>query len=1470
MQETMDEDDRSASLIAIQEAHRIMIMHHCRQSWEDSERTIWFGLPLKVTTETPNLNTESNKDAGIGSGTLPLTFKTARQLDMEPLDRKSQAAEDRDPELHSKEAKKVEPLNSDNQSPGRDRKTGGAKGKQNIGTIATDTRPVATQQVATGRRKPAKAMDPHSTDFPLDTEAHKDATLPTQQQTHSQSPESPTQRTEDILTGSTQGNKSPNKSSSSPQAVADLQPDQTETSVNKETELPLTLQANTDRDLELLTGPTPQRQVDSGQGLQPDTTAKEGPIPTMPPRKVRHRKTQPITKNNDRTEPMRLTVTAEKALPDAQTRIHTAKKEEGSAPILTPAQLQSIAKRRRQQSRAKPPKNSTACFYLSTLVLKWTIEGAIWMPIYKVDKGDIVVQSLPSGNIEDLSGAMMTAIETVCTFDCPDERIDLVKMGEALITAHHHIQTTVGWMTARQAIQQGPGRLISNVHVERVYNLLLEGGGNIIINTTPNPQEALTMTGAATMGYRIEPTKDSQPPGPLTYPQANLKRLGQHKGMHTGQKRFRAGELTVQPNGDITLDPPISCDNRSKTSTQAVPFIRTHLPSCLDPATGTQLEPNAVSDKTQEGDKGQLINSTQSSCAVDTALSETANRQPLRKLNVTNDDPPEPILTADTYILTIYAGKANWTQLGTIANGTTVIQSLPSGQIEDLGGVMVKTIESISPSQRPTEGNALVRLGMACVAAHLHIKIENEWMTAFQATQRGHGTFLQDHTHLQLLSLRLHEGGNVLINTSNSVDEAPTLREAATTGYRPDLSTEPMSDRFITYPLHEGQAGERRVAQAKLSYCDVTRHRPKERPEKQIPPESPLVLDPISLKSEKDSMRPQSNITEETRKDVKGSAFSLPGGNSARRQREKEIVGGGPDAKVNSLASTTSNPLPIRIPTPQPSFSEIPDIYLRTPDGSIVPEHEARWEHNPYARECGDTSGFLGLKPGHYQLKGNMEAYDLCRLAHSDFYSQFFQAHPTGEPKTELAPPFSLGKAKVLRNQLRSASRLRANSMREQAERADIKPMATASQSTLSQHRERTRARIKPTPEEAVSSPRDKDRFHKSEPTAQIPKRGFTSRDRKRPGSRKRDRRREQERKSNVVALKEPNPETPERIIGREEPSQPLNPADYKKPVPPSQQIDPFPAEPGTATGAACFGPQMLLLVQNPMNPSTYDSRTPLTRPIEKIGQGCMVLAEKQDSIGRSIFFPARVMCLMMFEIPQEDDPEANKSLQKKILSKSLGLTITRHHHIRKYGFIHEQVPGGRQVITRAHTTKWCEAADLDVMDHKSTTHRTDIPLTTVTRVFNLVLDPPGNVVILAHRGLLMVSATLGYHMRCEPNYDTRFEGGRPVYTRHDALQLQGLPPSSPVALYNGDKERLPEPRTVGSFSIGTGQYAKAQTPSMTNQQRLYATSSTPCRPRRKTCDCCCNGNELTEAGIAALFPIQAQTNTGNTTSEET
>jgi hypothetical protein len=387
-----------------------------------------------------------------------------------------------------------------------------------------------------------------------------------------------------------------------------------------------------------------------------------------------------------------------------------------------------------------------------------------------------------------------------------------------------------------------------------------------------------------------------------------------------------------------------------------------------------QPEPTAVSERAREGEKGVLktrpkelldialseTENLQPPCNVDIALSDIENSQPLWELEGTKEDPPEPTLTPDTYLLTSNAGKAIWTQLRTIAIGTIVVQALPSGYIEDLGGALVTTIESISPCRCQTGEIAPVRLGMACVAAHLHIKLQDEWMTALQATQRGHGTLLQEHTYSQLLGLCLHGGGNVLINTSTSVDETPTLTGVATRGYRPDLSSEPKSDRFITYPLHEGRAGELRAALAKPSYCDVARHHFKDVLDRPTPPISPPVPDPTSPKPKKDSERPQRLIKDESRKDDKGSSFTLPGGYSARQRQLEENADVESGAKVTPSASITTNPVPKPIlTTAQNLTSETPDIYLRTPDGIPVSELEAQWEHNPYAQECGDTSGFL-------------------------------------------------------------------------------------------------------------------------------------------------------------------------------------------------------------------------------------------------------------------------------------------------------------------------------------------------------------------------------------------------------------------------------------------------------------------------------------------------------------------------------
>jgi len=490
---------------------------------------------------------------------------------------------------------------------------------------------------------------------------------------------------------------------------------------------------------------------------------------------------------------------AKVALPDDLEHETTETKDNGPAPTLTQVEINSIEKRRRRQARSqqddkrRPIKKSTACFSLSTPILVSATEGAIWIPIYKAAKGLRVIQSLPSGKIEDLTGAVTTKIETACTFDCPVEGIDVVKMGAALITAHHHIQTAGGWMTARQSALNGQGTLMAKHVLPRVYNLCLEGGGNIIINTSAQPQEAPTLSVAATMGCRFKPAKDPQHKGSLTYSADNLQRLGRYKGMSTGKKHFSTGEVWTRPNGEIIIL-PIPDEDRIEIPPR--PFtsdISTLQTGALAPKTAGQLESAALNEKAKERKKGEPKRRPKDPPVIAYPDIETSQR-PLKELlyeSGTKEDLPEPSLTPDTYLLTSNAGKANWTQLGTAVHGTKVIQSLPSGNIEDLGGAKVTTIESICSYQPPTDEVILAKLGMARVAAHLHIKLEDGWMTALQSTQRGTGTLLKPHTYPQLLGLCLHGGGNILINTSTSFNDTPTLTQVATGGYRAYLLAEP-------------------------------------------------------------------------------------------------------------------------------------------------------------------------------------------------------------------------------------------------------------------------------------------------------------------------------------------------------------------------------------------------------------------------------------------------------------------------------------------------------------------------------------------------------------------------------------------------------------------------------------------------------------------------------------------------------
>jgi len=59
-------------------------------------------------------------------------------------------------------------------------------------------------------------------------------------------------------------------------------------------------------------------------------------------------------------------------------------------------------------------------------------------------KGELVVQSLPSGNIMDLTGALITPVKTLCYFDTKDGGNDMVHLGTSIITPNHHIHTAEG------------------------------------------------------------------------------------------------------------------------------------------------------------------------------------------------------------------------------------------------------------------------------------------------------------------------------------------------------------------------------------------------------------------------------------------------------------------------------------------------------------------------------------------------------------------------------------------------------------------------------------------------------------------------------------------------------------------------------------------------------------------------------------------------------------------------------------------------------------------------------------------------------------------------------------------------------------------------------------------------------------------------------------------------------------------
>jgi len=280
----------------------------------------------------------------------------------------------------------------------------------------------------------------------------------------------------------------------------------------------------------------------------------------------------------------------------------------------SPAPEKHTPSRRQRQAVSKElPKSATACFSCDTPILIESVGFAYWELIHKVERGHNVVQTLPSNNIHDLTGATTTPVKNNCSFEQSSTGgIDMIRMGSGGLTPHHHIFTEKGWMTARQAANIGQGEILTNYTHPRIYNLCLEGGGNILINTS-RTQGLTTLTIAATMGYRFEPATNPQQQGSLTYPEEVRNQLGRRQDLQFGRKAFGPGEVQTLPNGELIFKNK-SGDIPSKTKSgtgPVLPQLPTSSPIYRSTAKLAQLEaPTATSRYLPEGsgklDQGNL------------------------------------------------------------------------------------------------------------------------------------------------------------------------------------------------------------------------------------------------------------------------------------------------------------------------------------------------------------------------------------------------------------------------------------------------------------------------------------------------------------------------------------------------------------------------------------------------------------------------------------------------------------------------------------------------------------------------------------------------------------------------------------------------------------------------------------------------------------------------------------------------
>jgi len=130
VQEPVDDNSLSTLLKANQETHRNMMILHCRQSWEESEFIIGYGLPTTTATPTRHHDdgpAEQGKITPFGPTTLTTRIATARQLKMDSLLNDKTPAKGRDPPKDKGGTGTANHLHKHSQKPVQDHGTGRAK-----------------------------------------------------------------------------------------------------------------------------------------------------------------------------------------------------------------------------------------------------------------------------------------------------------------------------------------------------------------------------------------------------------------------------------------------------------------------------------------------------------------------------------------------------------------------------------------------------------------------------------------------------------------------------------------------------------------------------------------------------------------------------------------------------------------------------------------------------------------------------------------------------------------------------------------------------------------------------------------------------------------------------------------------------------------------------------------------------------------------------------------------------------------------------------------------------------------------------------------------------------------------------------------------------------------------------------------------------------------------------------------------